>query len=144
VNLFGNIHTLRNPRALRAFVITLANRAIGQERRRRRRGGVLVDFQQLEIIGERANPLSRHAFWRFWRPLPSLRDRERRVLLMCLVEQQRIDEVSEKLCVSVLTVRRPLGRVRRRSAMWSETDPFLCDVIRRRGSLPPISFSTFR
>jgi RNA polymerase sigma-70 factor, ECF subfamily len=140
--LFVSIHTLRDPRALRGFIIALAIRAIGQELRRRRRGGVPVDFQQLDIVGEQADPFSRHAFWRFCRLVTSLRERERRVLLMCLVEQQRVDEAAEILDLSPPTIRRSLARVRRRLAMWSETDPFLSDFASRRGASMPLGFST--
>lgn len=125
---FGSVHTLRDPRALRAFIVTLADRALTNELRRRQRRArlqSLVERQHLGELGEQADAFSRHAFWRLHRLLERLRERDRRVLLMCSVERRGVEEVATLLGVSVPTVRRRLTRARSRVTSWSETDPFL-------------------
>jgi RNA polymerase sigma-70 factor, ECF subfamily len=130
VYFFRGVHQLRDPRALRAFVVTLANRTLASELRRRRRRARLqfeVELRQIDIVGERADPASRHAFWRLCQLLTRLRERDRRVLLMCTVERCEAHEAAEMLGVSVPTIRRSLARARKRVASWRETDPFLND-----------------
>lgn len=125
---FRNVHKLREPSALRAFVITLTNRTLWHEvRRRRRRAHINVDAeaQRLRAIGDRADPFSRQAFWHLRQLLTRLSERDRRVLLMCMVEHREAQEAADALGVSVPTVRRSLARARKRVATWSETDPFL-------------------
>lgn len=145
--LFDSVHKLRDPRAPRAFVVTLADRTLTNELRRRRRRARLeseVESLQQGEIGERADAFSRHAFQRLRGLIERLRERDRRVLLMCSVERLRFEEAATLLGVSVPTVRRSLGHARRRLASWSETDPFLCEFAavaqsRRRPRRSPIA-----
>lgn len=137
---FRGIHRLREPKALRAFVVTLATRALASELRRRQRSVRLQiesDGRQLDVVGERADPISRHALWRLCRLLTRMRERERTVLLMCMVEHREASEAAQVLGVSVPTIRRALARARRRVAMWGETDPFLNEFARRGPSAAP-------
>ena len=74
-----------------------------------------------------ADPSSRQAFHQLCLRLSRLKERERCVLWMCLVERQEAAEAAEALGVSVPTIRRTLARARRRLASWGESDPFLCE-----------------
>lgn len=125
---FRSIHRLRDPTALRAFVITLTHRTLWHElRQRRRRAHLNVDAHPLQLgaVGERADPFSRQAFWHLCQLLARLNERDRQVLLMCVVEHREAQEAADALGVSVPTIRRALARARKRVAMWGETDPFL-------------------
>ncbi len=127
---FKSIHRLRDPRALRAFVITLTHRTLWHElKHRRRRAHLNVDAetQRLGAVGERADPFSRQAFWHLRQLLSRLNERDREVLVMCMVENREAQEAADALGVSVPTVRRALARARKRVAMWGENDPFLSE-----------------
>lgn len=129
-HFFISVRKLRDPLALRAFVITLATRTLASElRRRRRRQLIYAEAAVCEVgaRGELADAFSRHAACRLQRLLTQMRERERRVLLMCLVEHRHVDEVAVLLGLSAPTIRRALARARRRIATWSESDPFLCE-----------------
>lgn len=136
---FGSVHKLREPGALRAFVITLANRTLWHELRRRRRRAHLhveSETQRRQAIGERADPFSRQACWHLRQLLARLNERERNVMLMCLVEHREAAEAAQALGVSVPTVRRVLSRARKRVASWGETDPFLREFAPRSWEVP--------
>ncbi len=125
---FRSVHRLRDPRALRAFVITLTNRTLWHElRHRRRRAHLNVEAETLRLgaVGERADPFSRQAFWHLRQLLSRLNERDRDVLVMCMVEHREAQEAADALGVSVPTVRRALARARKRVALWGECDPFL-------------------
>lgn len=126
--LFARVGRLREPEALRAFVITVTKRTLGHElRRRRARAHLRVDVgqQPLLLVGERADATARHALVYFHRLLARLRERERRAFVLRFVVRMDAHEVAAAMGVSVPTARRAFSRAHGRIMVWASRHAFL-------------------
>jgi RNA polymerase sigma-70 factor (ECF subfamily) len=143
--LFRNIHRLREPDALRAFVVTVTRRTLGHELRRRRTRSHLtfdVEPQHVTTVSYAADAAAQHAFIRFERLLGRLRERERRAFILRFVARMEANEVARALGVSVPTARRAFSRAWQRLALWGGRHPFLCDYVQDSRALPSPASST--
>jgi len=137
LSLFGSIHRLRDPNALRAFVLAITRRALSQELRRRRTRVHLnlgIDPQQLSAIGVVRDAASHHAFVHLELVLARLGERDRRAFILRFVERMEAEEVAEALGVSVATARRCFSRARKRVVLLAGRNAFLVDYVGESGT----------
>jgi RNA polymerase sigma-70 factor (ECF subfamily) len=140
--LFRAIHRLREPEALRAFVITVTKRVLGHELRKRRlRAHLSADLglQLGDTIGYRGDPATHHAYIHFRLLLGRLKERERRAFILRFVACMDAPEVAHTLGVSVPTARRAFSRAQSRLTLWAGRHAFLSDYLVADGpsELPP-------
>lgn len=131
--LFRRIHTLRDPVALRAFVIAIASRTLSHERRRRRRKFRMnseTEERSPDLLSVSADPASKHAFLILQGLVARLRQRERTAFVLRFVEGMDAAEVALRLGVSAPTARRSFSRAFQRISLWAGRDPFLADYLR--------------
>ncbi len=136
LTLFQKISTLREPAALRAFVMSItvltARTALRTEMRRRRLRRWLGVQQELEHQALRLVPEdmdSRQALVRFYNILDKINPRDRMAFVLRFVEGMAVAEVASTLGVSVPTVRRCFTRAWERFTLLAGRDPFLADYV---------------
>ena len=133
--LFRRVGTLRDPLALRPFVLAITHNTVKYERRRRRRRArvaLIADPAELNMAG-REQPASNLAFGRFVALLRKLAERERATFVYRFVEGMTVAQVAVALNVSEPTARRSFSRAYARMQKWAARDPFLHDYLQRRG-----------
>ncbi|HVY29540.1 MAG TPA: sigma-70 family RNA polymerase sigma factor [Polyangiaceae bacterium] len=129
---FRRVSTLRDPVALRAFVMAVASRTLSHERRRRRPRLLLVPAGEDQIAkapGLSLDPTANQAFLRFRELVLRLRQREREAFVLRYVEGMDADEVAGKLGVSTPTARRSFRKARQRIDLWAGRDSFLSEYV---------------
>lgn len=132
--LFRRVHTLREPAALRAFVIAITLRIVREELRRRRKFSnqrIDHDVAHEDAMSVDADASAKHAFVNLHRLLERLRERERAAFMLRFVEGMDVAEVAQALGVSEPTARRSFSRALKRVSLWAGRDPFLVDYMRR-------------
>lgn len=138
LRIFGGLHRLRDPEALRIFVITVIKRTLGRElRRKRRRDGIFVSHEPdaTNLIGEIADPAAHHAFCHFRCLLDRLCERDRRAFVLRFAAGLETEQVAEALGVSMPTARRSFTRAKSRVTTWAVRHPFLSEYLSHE--LPP-------
>lgn len=130
--LFERVHTLRDPVALKAFVIAIAVRTVRYEIRRarvRRWVGLsrTAELPDLRVVN--ADSSARHALIHFYRALDRINERDRTAFVLRFIEGMEAAEVAEALDVSVPTARRCFTRAWERVTFFAERDPFLVDYL---------------
>jgi RNA polymerase sigma-70 factor, ECF subfamily len=133
--LFTKLPGLREPTALRAFVVSIAVRVLKSELRRRRIRRVMGlaaphDLVELKAVGPDA--LARQALTRFYGILDTLSARERTAFVLRHVEEMPEPQVASAMNLSQATVRRLCQRAYARISERAESDLFLADL------LPPL------
>src|SRR6188768_3277942 len=128
--LFNKASELRNPAALRAFIVSIAIRTLRHELRRRRlRSWLRLDsnaaVEDLRTVSPDTD--AREALTRFYALLDRLNTRDRSVFVLHVIEGMDIEAIAEALGVSVPTVRRCFARARERIALLAGRDPMLVD-----------------
>jgi RNA polymerase sigma-70 factor, ECF subfamily len=137
VCLFKRVHTLRDPAALRSFIMSIAVLTTKHELRRRkfrRWVGLSLadDVPDLRVVQDGDD--SREALTRFYRLLDRLRDRDRTAFVLRFVEGLDVSDVAAALGVSVPTVRRCFTRAWQRVSLLAGRDPFLADYLASLGA----------
>ena len=129
---FRRVHSLRDPVALRAFVIGIALRVAHEEVRRGRRQRRSAQTQALQddSVVIAADAAAKHAFANLRRLLERLRYRERAAFTLRFVEGMDCAEVAQALGVSEPTARRSFSRAYKQVMTWAQHDPFLVDYLR--------------
>jgi len=129
--LFRAVHRLREPDALRAFVVTITRRVLGHDiRKRRARAHLNADLcLQLLNNSEKGDPATHHAYIHFRLLLGRLKERERRAFILRFVACMDAPEVAHTLGVSVPTARRAFSRAQSRLALWAGRHAFLSDYL---------------
>ncbi len=129
--LFRSIHNLREPRALRPFIITLTLRTARQHLRRLRNAETLGTPSSaiLDRVHARTDVSAEHAFARFELLVSTVRARDRVPFLLRHLAGMDAPEVARRLGVSVPTVRRRSGRASERLEMLARRDLFLLDYV---------------
>jgi RNA polymerase sigma-70 factor (ECF subfamily) len=130
--LFERVHTLRDPVALKAFVIAITVRTARYEIRRarvRRWVGLsrTAELPDLRVVN--ADTSSQHALIHFYRALNRINERDRTAFILRFVEGMEAAEVAAALDVSVPTARRCFTRAWERVTFFAERDPFLVDYL---------------
>lgn len=131
-SLFAKPERLREPAALRAFIVSMTLHNVSYEIRRRRvrRWVGLTQTSELpDIRVVEANPESREALIRFYRILDSVRTRDRAAFVLRFVEGLEVSEVAAALETSVPTARRCFTRAYQRVSLLAARDPFLSEYL---------------
>lgn len=139
--VYRRVHTLRDPMALRAFVIAITHRTLSFELRKRRARQLLTDDGAAEgledKLSESASPEAQHALSILRRLLSRLRLRDRRAFELRYLGGMNADEVAEALGVSAPTARRSFSRARRRLNLWASRHPILADFMPAGSRIAP-------
>jgi RNA polymerase sigma-70 factor (ECF subfamily) len=109
LRVFRRLPSLRDPSALRAFVLSVAMNVLKWEIRRRwiDRRIRLSDTGRLpEVAGTSSDAEARHALQRCYRILDSLPTKERMAFVLRYMEAMTIYEVADALGVSISTAKR--------------------------------------
>ena len=130
--LFERVHTLRDPVALKAFVIAITVRTARYEIRRarvRRWVGLsrTPELPDLRVVN--ADTTSQHALIHFYRALNRINERDRTAFILRFIEGMEASEVAAALEVSVPTARRCFTRAWERVTFFAQRDPFLVDYL---------------
>jgi len=132
LRLFDKLPGLREPAALRAFVVSISIRSVRYELRRRRVRRLVglsttPELHDLRVVS--ADHESRQALLHLYRLLNRLSFRERTAFVLRFVEGMQIEDVASALDVSVPTTRRALARAWDRIALLAGDDGFLTRYI---------------
>ncbi len=133
VLLFRRVATLREPRALRAFVITLTAHTVRRELRRMRLTRWLT-FGETPVIADHGADLdSRQAVRRLYGILDRLGPDDRTAFTLRFFEGLEVVEVAEAVGVSLATAKRRLAHARDRVAYHARRDAALVDYLAALG-----------
>ncbi len=138
--LFERVHTLRDPVALKAFVIAITVRTARYEIRRarvRRWVGLsrTAELPDLRVVN--ADTSSQHALLHFYQALNRINERDRTAFVLRFVEGMEAAEVAAALDVSVPTARRCFTRAWERVTFFARRDPFLVDYLSKLEATSP-------
>jgi RNA polymerase sigma-70 factor, ECF subfamily len=129
LRVFGRLPSLRDPSALRAFVLAVAMNVLKWELRRRwigRRVRLSGSGRLPDIESTSADAEARHALQRCYRILDDLPTKERMAFVLRYMEGMTIDEVADALRVSISTAKRWVGGGAAKVAARVTTDADLC------------------
>jgi RNA polymerase sigma-70 factor (ECF subfamily) len=113
MRVFSRIRSLREPNALREFVLAVAVNALKRELRRRwvRRKVLLSDSGSVpEVEAPRVDAEAREALGRCYAILDKLSARERAAFVLRYMEERTLEEVASGLSVSMSTAKRLVNR----------------------------------
>lgn len=130
--LFNKAPELRNPAALRAFIVSIAIRTLRHEiRRRKLRSWLRLDGNSAaqDLRSVNPDPDAREALTRFYALLDRLNTRDRSVFVLHVIEGMDVETVASALQVSVPTIRRCFARAREKIALLAGRDPMLVDYV---------------
>ncbi len=133
--LFEQLPRLRQPNALRSFLIGITLRVACTELRRRRRWRLrLTATGELPELVEHAadDGTGRQALSRFEAILGKLAPRTRRVFILRHVEKLELVDVAAAMDISLATAKRHLARASMRVFAMVEREPALTDYLRDR------------
>lgn len=139
LRVFKRIHTLREPGALKPFVIAITMRTARNEIRRAR-GWRWVGLFPTAELPERAllvDNRSQQALIHFDRLLGRINEQERTAFVLRYVERMKGAEVAARLGVSEATARRWFTRAWERVTRFAQRDAFLVDYLRALETAPP-------
>jgi RNA polymerase sigma-70 factor (ECF subfamily) len=128
LRVFVRLPSLRDPSALRAFVLAVAMNVLKWELRRRwvgRKVRVSVTGTLPDVEGTAVDTEARHALRRCYRIFDSLPATERLAFVLRYMEAMTIDEVAAALEVSVSTAKRWVNRGAAKVADQVAGDPDL-------------------
>jgi RNA polymerase sigma-70 factor (ECF subfamily) len=128
VQLFRDVKKLRDPTALRSFIIGVATRVARSELRRRRfrRWLTLTDTGAVpDEPGEGADPEAREAVARLYALLDRLDDRARVLFVLRFVEGLELTQIAAAIGMSVATIKRHLAKVSTKFHAMAAGDPLL-------------------
>jgi RNA polymerase sigma-70 factor (ECF subfamily) len=127
--LFDRVKTLREPKALKAFVIAIAAMTVRAELRRRRTRRMFW----LEIATPPPpvypDPEARQALVHFYKILDRLGDQDRTAFVLRFMEEMELTDVASALQTSLSTTKRRLSRVWQRVTLLVERDPALAHYL---------------
>jgi RNA polymerase sigma-70 factor (ECF subfamily) len=127
--LFKNPGMLREPSALRPFLVSIAMRKARTALRRRRARSWLrlsVDGTLPEVLSQDGDPRVREAVRRLFAILNDLDDRGRLAFVLRHAEGYELTEVAAALGVSLATIKRSLARAEAHVHRRARNDDILC------------------
>ncbi|APR84790.1 RNA polymerase sigma factor RpoE [Minicystis rosea] len=133
LRFFSQIGNLRDPSALRPFLIGIALHVAGSELRRRRVRRFLrltVDGTLPERAGDGDDDEARAALRRLYAILDRLDDDGRLVFVLRHIEGLELSEVAAALDTSLATVKRRLAKVTARVLAMIAREPALAEYVR--------------
>lgn len=136
---FTRLPTLRDSKALRSFIYSVALRLLKWELRRRRVRRILrlpPTGRLPEVPVRPADSEARQILTRFYAVLEELGANERTAFVLRHMEGLKLEEVSEHMDLSLATVKRLLRRAAERVSALVERDHELSSYARERGALP--------
>jgi RNA polymerase sigma-70 factor, ECF subfamily len=126
MRVFSRVHTLRDPDALSAFVLSVAIRVIRGHLRQRRVRKILHLVEEVpEVSVPGLDVEARGTLRRFYEVLDELPSDERVVLALRHVEGMTLAEVAESSGISLSTAKRRLNKATARLAKRVANDPTL-------------------
>ena len=137
--VFQKAHTLRRPRALKAFIISVTVLTSRQELRRRwarRRLPPAAAELGVEADSITGRSDAREALLRFYRILDRLRPTDRAVFVLRFMEALALEEVAAALDISLATTKRRLARGWSKIELLVARDPFLAQYVAGFGAAP--------
>ena len=129
LRVFGRLPALRDPSALRAFVLGVAMNVLKWELRTRwigRRVRLSWTGELPDVAATPADAEARHALQRCYRILDSLPTKERMAFVLRCMEGMTIEEAAEALCVSISTAKRWVASGAAKVAAQVTSDADLC------------------
>ena len=136
--VFRKAHTLREPDRLRSFVYSFAIRVLKSELRRRRVRAWL-SFGLPETVEQAVDAPDvehRDLLKRFYALLDRLTPRDRLVFVLRRIEGMTVEEIAERLVISVSTVKRSMNHSTEFLMRWVSTDPELSAVLTAEALAP--------
>jgi RNA polymerase sigma-70 factor, ECF subfamily len=130
--LFRKLPDLREPSALRSFVLSITVRVIKGEQRLRwikRWLGLSPDGETPDRAGDPVDLEAREALSRFYAILDRLSPRHRTAFVLRHVEGLELTEVAAALDISLATVKRWLPRIAGRVFSQAQGDPLLAPYL---------------
>jgi RNA polymerase sigma-70 factor (ECF subfamily) len=132
--VFQKVGGLREPRALRAFVISVTALTARYELRRRWVGRWVRLGRDPEAPDARAfhpDPEGRQALVRFYKILDRVKPVDRTAFALRFIEGLELSEVAEALGTSLATAKRRISRVWKRVSLLVERDPALSHYLNK-------------
>ncbi|HEY8923346.1 MAG TPA: sigma-70 family RNA polymerase sigma factor [Polyangia bacterium] len=133
--LFKKVEGLREPKALKSFVIAITTKTIQYEIRQRRvRAWVRLSKSPQMIVDGRTDqpdPAARQALARFYEVLGRLKTDDQVIFALRFFEGLELTEVAAALDISVATTKRRLDRIWKRLTLLVERNPGLTTYLRR-------------
>jgi RNA polymerase sigma-70 factor (ECF subfamily) len=132
MQLFEKVHTLRDPRVLKAFIISITTLTLRRELRRRKVRswlGLRPDPLAADLRVVHPDPIGREALERFYAVLDRLDVRDRTAFALRFIEGLAINDVAAALGVSLATAKRSLAHAQRRVQLHVERDPLLSEYL---------------
>ena len=134
LRLFRDLGSLRDPAALRSFLIGISFHVAKSElRRRRARRWLFLSDDGTVVEPEALAPDGRHesraAVLRLYRLLDRISDERRAVFVLRFVEGLELAELSEVLGCSLATTKRRVADAARRVSLLAASDPLLAPYL---------------
>jgi RNA polymerase sigma-70 factor (ECF subfamily) len=136
LSTFARLPGLRDAAALRSFIYSVALRTLKWELRRRRVRRILQlspGGQLPEVPVRAADSEARQLLMRFYALLDQLGSNERTAFVLRHMEGCKLEEVAERMGVSLATVKRWVSRASQRVSVLVEADGVLSSYARERG-----------
>jgi RNA polymerase sigma-70 factor (ECF subfamily) len=127
--LFEKVSTLREPKALRAFVISITALTARHQLRRKWARRMLLWSSEPALSVVHQDPESRQALVRFYRILDRLNAEDRTAFVLRFLEGLELVEVAAALDLSLATTKRRLTKVWQRVVLLVERDPSLFNYL---------------
>ena len=137
LRFFRELKRLRDPAAMRSFLIGITLRVLGTELRKRRvrRWLRLTDTGTLPDLPAERSPDSRHALARLYRILDGLDDRGRMAFTLRHFEGYELAEIALAMGCSLATTKRHLARAQERVHAVVKREPIFLPYL--QGDAPP-------
>lgn len=133
LRVFHRLHRLREPQALKAFILTVTSSVIASEMRRRKVRRFLWLTKEGELPEPATAPVdhdAREALLRLYDVLHRSSHEERMSFVLKHMEGLELADVAQALGVSVATVKRRLQKVHERLTRAVQEDPILLATLR--------------
>ena len=132
IRLFEQLPRLRDPSALRGFLIGITLRIACTELRRRRRSRTRLtatgDVPEPRMTRNESEP-AREALWRFESILGRLAPSSRRVFVLRYVEKLELTDIAEEMRISVATAKRHFARAAAVVSAMVKREPALAEYL---------------